>query len=210
MDRVVTKSRFALWVWVAIAAGVLFIALLIAWNNGLKTLFVPKKWGVVEPGKLFRSGQISQRQIRTTLAKNHIGLIVDMSIEDTPDTRAERAAVKELNIQRVALPLRGNGVGNPDFYVTALSMIVEAERKHCPVLVHCQAGTERTGGVIAAYRILVNGMSEKEAFAEARSYGHDDRENPHLVPFVEEHLKEWRTALAEHHLIDPQPTALNY
>jgi protein tyrosine/serine phosphatase len=183
------------------------VGFIIAWNNGLRTYLRPKKWGVVEPGRLYRSGQISQRLIRPTLTKNHIGLIIDMSIEDTPDTRAEREAVKQLNIQRVALPLRGNGVGNPDYYVTALSMIIEAERKQCPVLVHCQAGTERTGGVIAAYRILVDGMSEEQAFAEARSYGHNDRENPHLVPFIEEHLKEWKTALAERHLIGGEATS---
>jgi protein tyrosine/serine phosphatase len=182
----------------------------IAWNNGLRTAFKPKKWGVVEPGRLYRSGQISQRLIRSTLAKNHIGLIIDMSIEDTPDARAEREAAAQLNIPRISLPLRGNGVGNPDHYVTALSTIIEADRRHCPVLVHCQAGTERTGGVIAAYRILVEGMPEEEAFAEARRYGHDDHENPHLVPFIEQHLKEWKVALAEGHLINSASTSLDH
>jgi len=210
MGHVVAKSRQVKALLIAIALAAVAVGLFIAWNNGLKTVFLPKKWGVVEPGKLFRSGQISQRLIRPTLTKNHIGLVIDMSIEDTPDARAEREAVKELNIQRVTLPLRGNGVGNPDHYLTALSMIIEAERKQCPVLVHCQAGTERTGGVIAVYRMLVEGMPEARAFAEARSYGHNDRENPHLVPFIEEHLQEWKTALTERHLIHSESTSLDH
>jgi protein tyrosine/serine phosphatase len=210
MSDVAVKHRFPKWLLIAIAVAAVAVGLLIAWNNGLKTVFKPKKWGVVEAGKLYRSGQISERLIRPTLTKNHIGLVIDMSVEDTPDARAEREAVKELNIQRVTLPLRGNGVGDPERYVTALSMIIEAERKHCPVLVHCQAGTERTGGVIAVYRILVDGMSEEKAFAEARSYGHSDRENPHLVPFIEEHLKEWKTELTKRHLVGSESIALDH
>jgi len=211
MSDTAAKYRFTKWLLIVVVLGAVVTGgLLIAWNNGLKTVFKPKKWGVVEAGKLYRSGQISKRLIRETLAKNHIGLVIDMSVEDTPDTRAEREAVKELNIQRVTLPLRGNGVGNPEYYVTALSMIIDAERKHCPVLVHCQAGTERTGGVIAVYRILVNHMSEEQAFAEARSYGHNDRENPHLMPFIEEHLKDWKTELTARHMVTSEPIALDH
>ena len=174
---------------------------LVAWNNGVKQYLFPKKFGVVEPGRIYRSGQISAKLIGPTLDKYHIGLVIDLSMEDTPDWRAERDAEAAKNIRRLNLPLRGDGVGNPDFYVQALAAIIEADSSHTPVLVHCQAGTERTGGVIATYRILVEGQPQDQAFAEARSYGHSDRENPLLVPFVKEHLAQWRAQLAAKHLI---------
>jgi hypothetical protein len=182
---------------VAVAAGLC----LIAWNNGVKQYLFPKKFGVVEPGRLYRSGQISGRLLGPTLSKYHIGLVIDLSMEDTPDSRAERAIVAERKIPRLSLPLRGDGLGNPENYARALRAIVEANREQTPVLVHCQAGTERTGGVIATYRILIEGKSEEEAFVEARSYGHSDRENPELVPFLKEHLPQWRSELAREHVI---------
>ena len=181
----------------ALAAGLS----LVAWNNGVKQYLFPKKFGVVEPGRIYRSGQISAKLIGPTLSKYQIGLVIDLSQEDTPDSRAEREIESEKKIPRLSLPLGGDGVGNPEFYVQAISAMVESDRGHRPVLVHCQAGTERTGGVIAAYRILVEGKPEDEAFAEARSYGHSNRDNPDLVPFVKQHLPQWRMELLEKHVI---------
>ncbi|HSZ56047.1 MAG TPA: dual specificity protein phosphatase family protein [Tepidisphaeraceae bacterium] len=201
-DNSAGGKRWALRILGAVAALVVIAGLaLIAWNNGVKQYLFPKKFGVVEPGRIYRSGQISAKLIGPTLSKYHIGLVIDLSMEDTPDSRAERQVEAGRNVPRLSLPLGGDGVGNPDFYVQALAAMIEADRSHAPVLVHCQAGTERTGGVVATYRILVEGKSEEQAFAEARSYGHSDRENPELVPFLKEHLEQWRTQLAAKHLI---------
>jgi protein tyrosine/serine phosphatase len=201
VSRTAGGKRWPLWVVLAVALIVVAGLALIAWNNGVKQYLYPKKFGVVEPGRIYRSGQISARLLGPTLGKYHIGMVIDLSMEDTPDSRAERQVETERNIRRLSLPLGGDGVGNPDYYVQALTAMIEADRSHTPVLVHCQAGTERTGGVVAAYRILVEGKPEDLAFAEARSYGHSDRDNPQLVPFVKEHLQQWRAALVAGHLI---------
>jgi protein-tyrosine phosphatase len=183
------------------AIAVLTAAGLVAWNNGVKQYLFPKKFGVVEPGRIYRSGQISARLLGPTLDRYHIAVLIDLSQEDTPDARAERKILAQKKIRVLSLPLRGDGVGDPENYVKALTAIIEADHAHQPVLVHCQAGTERTGGVVAAYRILVEGKSEDQAFAEARGYGHSDRENPLLVPFLKEHLPQWRGELVSRHLI---------
>jgi protein tyrosine/serine phosphatase len=196
------QSRWRSRILVAGCLALLSIPLfLVTWNNGLRQFLFPKKWGVVEPGRIYRSGQISPRLIERTLERNHIGLIIDLSSDDNEDARAEREVTTRLKIPRLDLFLHGNGVGDPNVYVKALSAIIEADRHHTPVLVHCQAGTERTGGVIATYRILVEGESQEKAFTEARSYGHSDGENPHLVPFVREHLDEWRAELLRRQLV---------
>jgi protein tyrosine/serine phosphatase len=41
-----------------------------------------------------------------------------------------------------------------------------------PVLVHCEKGADRTGTVVAAYRVVVQGMSVAAAVAEAKSFGY--------------------------------------
>lgn len=180
----------------------------IAWYSGLRYRFVPINFGVVDAGKLYRSGQISSHVIRKTLIGNHIGLIVDLSSrwEDTPDARAERSVAAELGVERLNLTLRGNGLGDPSVYPRVIAAIVEANRSGKAALVHCQSGAQRTGGVVAAYRILVDGISPQAAYAEMRCYGHDPQDNPHLIPFIEAHLPQWRTQLTAEHVIAGGPS----
>jgi protein tyrosine/serine phosphatase len=179
----------------------LVIAGIVAWNNGLRGWFIPDNFAVVEPGRIYRSAQLSRHLIRRTLLEHQIGLVIDLSYETTADANAERAITAELGIPRLNFVLRGNGTGNPDRYPQAIAAIVQANRQGKAVLVHCQSGAQRTGGVIATYRMLVEGKSEAEAFAEAERYGHDPRRNPNLIPFVEEHLEQWRAELAGEHLL---------
>ena len=176
-----------------------FAAGLTAWWGGLEDRFIPVQFGVVEPGRIYRSGQISRYLIHQTLASNHIGQIVDLSSpwEDTPDAREERKVAAELGIGRINLSLRGNGLGDPAVYPKAIEAIVAANRGGKGVLVHCQSGSQRTGGIIAAYRILIEGMPQDQAFAEMRQYGHRPHGNPKLIPFIQEHLPQWRAELAK-------------
>ena len=168
------------------------------WYGGLRNRFLPNNFGVVEPGRIYRSGQISRQIVRETLAKNHIGLIIDLSSgEGTDDAKAEREASSELGIPRLDLRLRGNGTGDPEMYTQALDAMIDADHHGRAVLVHCQSGSQRTGGVVATYRMLVQGKSAADAFAEAERYGHNSRRNPHLIPFVEEHLPQWSRQLRE-------------
>ena len=181
-----------------IIAGVLGIAFTITWYAGLRNRFQPVNFGVVEPGKIYRSGQISQHIVKQTLRDNHIGLIINLSAEDTPDAHAEESAAKALGVEEVRRGLGGDGLGDPNVYPKALADIVRANREGKAVLVHCQSGAQRTGGIIATYRILVEGESPDEAFAEMRRYGHDPKHNPLLIPFIREHLAEWKAQFEQY------------
>lgn len=169
------------------------------WYAGLRNWFEPVNFGVVEPGRIYRSGQISEHVIRKTIQQNHVGVIVSLSGDESPDADAEKSAATELGVDHVYLGgLAGDGIGDPNVYPKALAQIIKANQNGKAVLVHCQSGAQRTGGVIAAYRILVEGEAPDEAFAEMRKYGHDPKHNPRLIPFIEEHLPEWRKQLARY------------
>ncbi len=56
--------------------------------------------------------------------------------------------------------------------VRAMKVILTPEYQ--PVFVHCQAGKDRTGLVVAVYRILVDGWSVEEAIAERKGFGAAD------------------------------------
>ena len=56
--------------------------------------------------------------------------------------------------------------------VRAMKVILTPEYQ--PVFVHCQAGKDRTGLVVAVYRILVDGWSVHDAIAERKAFGASD------------------------------------
>ena len=207
-----TQSRASIYRWLIyllILSGVVYGGYSL-WFGEIRNMFWPRNWGVVEPGKLYRSAQISRRIIRPTLQDNHIGLVIFMSGDDPrrEDTTVEARTCADLGIKRLHFNLNGNGTGKCDKYISALRAIIESNRKGVAVLVHCETGAQRTGGVVAFYRVLVEARSGSEAYAELLQYGHDPSKNPHLIPYLNEHMGEVADALAGEKLIDHVPNPL--
>ncbi|HET6249544.1 MAG TPA: dual specificity protein phosphatase family protein [Tepidisphaeraceae bacterium] len=194
------QHRRRLWIPAAIVGLCVLVGMVIWWYAGLRNQFFPDNFGVVEPGKIYRSAQISPRVLPRTLLDNNIKVIIDLSQEDSPDAQAEKKIAADLGVQRIVIPgLSGKGTGRADAYPEAIEAITRANRDGKAVLVHCQSGAQRTGGVIAIYRILVQGKPQADAWAEARRFHHRDSQNPYLVPFIDEHLAEWKSRLAAEH-----------
>ena len=202
--------RSGRWGWVVLAALAIGVGTPVAWNNGLRDALFPKNFGVVEPGRLYRSGQISHWQIRRVLTENHIALIVAMSAHGghPADLAAEQRAVADLGIRRDVFPLGGDGTGQVREYVGAIAAVADAERAHQPVLVHCIAGAQRTGGVIACYELLVEHRPTAEVYAELRRFGHDPHDNPHLLDYLNGHMGEIAAGLVADGTIDRVPSPL--
>jgi protein tyrosine/serine phosphatase len=200
------------WPWVATALIALFaIAFPIAWNNGVREALFPKNFGVVERGRLYRSGQMSRWQVEQTLKKNNIKVIVALSGHGghQADLDAEAKAVADLGIDREVFPLGGDGTGQIEQYAQAVAAVDRAERANQPVLVHCIAGAQRTGGVIAMYELLVEHRPVAEADQQLKQYGHDPHDNPKLIPFLNTHMRELADRLVQLKVIpkvpDPMP-----
>ena len=196
---------------VAIVVIVLLVAAsLVIWNNGLRDGLFPKNFGVVEPGKLYRSGQISHWQIETTLKNNGIKVIVALSGHGgkKADLDAEQKAVDELGIDREVFPLGGDGTGQIEKYADAIALIDQSKKGGKPVLVHCIAGAQRTGGVIATYEMLVENRPADQAYKQMREYGHDPTANPHLIDYLNSHMGELALLLVDRHVIDRVPNPL--
>lgn len=84
-----------------------------------------------------------------------------------------------------------------DGVIKALKIIIAAQKKG-PVLVHCQRGADRTGAVMAMYRIVFQGWSKQKALDEMEHGGYAF--NPILIniPYFINHadIVAYRTALA--------------
>lgn len=175
----------------------------------VKDRFIVKRWGVVEPGRLYRSGQISRWLIEDQLRETGIETIVDLNGLDPNDPHQEEeiASAERLDIPIHRFQLRGDGTGEVTRYANALAQIHQALSDERTVLVHCHAGTYRTGGTIFLYRVLVQGKPVAEAKRELQDYGWSLEDGRPLAEYLRDHVDEIAELLVERGVISevPQP-----
>lgn len=204
MNRIVFRRTILGTILAAIALGTLL------WQFVFKDRLVAKRWGVVEPGQIYRSGQLSRHLVKRVLDEHKIRVVVDLTDIDPKDVdqAAERAVLPQLGIESKRFPLVGDGTGDLQQYVAAIRAICSAVKSGRPVLVHCHAGAQRTGGVIAAYRLLVQGWPATDARDELIRYGWHPRRDAVLLDYLNAHLAELANLLAAERVITKVPESL--
>lgn len=148
--------------------------------EGVVPNLVPKNFGTVEPGVLYRSGGLTTVAFKSVVDKHAIRTVVDLGGFDTDpaaDRRAQRAA-EAMGVTRIVLPLSGDATGDPNRYVEALRIMSDPASQ--PVLVHCSAGAQRTGCAVALFRSVIEGWDDETALREAEDFRHDPKDNPRL------------------------------
>ena len=148
-----------------------------AWQAGLKHRFVPKNFGVVEPGQIYRSGRLTTGTLAQVVKAHDIKTVIDFGAYDTRPEQFERIreADARLGVTRHVLPLYGDATGDPYRYVEALRVLAD-ERNH-PVLVQCAAGAQRTGMCVVLYQTILKDRPLLEVYAESFEHGHDPSDN---------------------------------
>lgn len=146
----------------------------------------PKNFGVVSPGSIYRSGELTPAATQKVVHNHGIRLIIDLGAHepDTPQERVAQRTAEALGVQRLRLPLFGDGQGDPNQYVRALRLATDPSNQ--PVLIHCSAGSERTGCAVAMYRNIFEDATLEQGLAEATTYKHDPDDNPHVMRMLQE------------------------
>ncbi len=160
------------------------------WRSKLRDVFFPRNFDVVIPGVLYRSGRMSTLTAERTLRENHIAVAISL-IDDSDEPDLAKPMVEAftaVGLERVRLSMDGNGTSTAARYAVAVDAIVAARRAGKPVLVHCNAGAQRTGGVIATYKLLVLGEDPRVVKADLLRHGHDPHSNPKLIPWLNANL----------------------
>ncbi|MDD5678867.1 MAG: dual specificity protein phosphatase family protein [Kiritimatiellae bacterium] len=186
------------------------VACVWSWDLALKDRLATKRWGVVEQGLIYRSGRLPLDRAQATLANHHIRVLIDLT-ENKPDNRfqlKERMAAVALGIEYHNFPLAGDGTGDIRSYARAIAVMHQARRGGKPVLVHCAAGAQRTGGVVAAYRVLVERKSPDEARAELKRYGWHPGKDQILLDYLNRNMAELAGLLLGAQVIDAIPDPL--
>ena len=83
--------------------------------------------------------------------------------------------------------------------------MAECHRDGKSFLVHCHAGAQRTGSVIAAFRVLVLGHPAEDAYAELGRYGWDADDDQVLLTYLNRNLPRVAEELAARGLITKVP-----
>jgi protein tyrosine/serine phosphatase len=143
------------------AAGLLALAF---WPRGVDNL------DVVVPNQIYRSGQPADDQRADLLRELNLRTVLSLRETNAPPDvlAAEADACARHGVRLVNVPMPGDGLGDFEAYDRALALLTDPETR--PVLVHCARGSYRTGGVIAAYRLLIQGWSEADALSEMRAH----------------------------------------
>jgi protein tyrosine phosphatase (PTP) superfamily phosphohydrolase (DUF442 family) len=136
----------------------------------------------VAPG-IFRSAQPDSRDLRAVRERG----VRTVVVLRTEIPEQERDAAAELGLELVHVPMDGTKLPSMEELDQAMTVILNPSKR--PVLVHCAHGEERTGAVIAAYRVVADGWDPAAAEAEALElgFGFDD-----LRDFLVRYQDHWQ------------------
>jgi len=138
-------------------------------------------FGEVTPN-LYRGGLLNGEGIKA-LKKLGINLIVDTHANDASEERD----AKSLGMQYVAIPWHCPW---PHDEVFAKFLKVVHDNKGKKIFVHCRLGDDRTGMMVAAYRIAEEDWTADEAMTEMRSFGFT-RSHHLICPSLARYEKEF-------------------
>ena len=119
----------------------------------------------VAPG-IYRGAAPTNEGLRRLKAMG-VKTIIDLRIEKRGQTE-EAATAQSLGMERIRLRM-GREAPTPAQVKTFLATLDNAATR--PVFVHCQYGADRTGAMIAIYRVTRQGWTFDRAWAEMRHYG---------------------------------------
>jgi protein tyrosine/serine phosphatase len=143
----------------------LIAAACVAGTRGL-----PEKDGIGNFGQvdevLYRGAQPDEVAIQS-LKRLGVKTIVDLRT-GTNMSKREAAAAQANGIVYTNVPFKGTSRPTDEQINRVLALI---QTSAGPVFVHCQHGCDRTGTVIACYRIQHDGWSTEVALQEANQYG---------------------------------------
>ncbi len=144
-----------------------------------------KRFREVEPGRLYRSGQMTAAGFREYVDLYGIKMVVNLQHENPdpllPDNWLGKGKIRESELcKQLGIEYRlitpdvlppGNTLDKePPAVQEWLDLL--ADEKNYPILLHCKAGLHRTGRLTAIYRMEYHGWSQGEALRELRANGY--------------------------------------
>ena len=146
------------------------LTILLIWTAGhaqsaVKSKDLPNLYKINE--KLYRGGQPTEAGINE-LKRMGVKTVIDLRDNDDR-ARSEEAWVRSAGLRFVNVPESNWFKPNQKNIEAIIKQIDEAPNQ--PIYVHCKRGSDRTGTVVAVYRITHDGWTGKQANDEAKKFG---------------------------------------
>jgi len=150
--------------------------------------------------KLYRGGQPTPAGFEG-LAHEGVGVVIDLH-----SNQSEREIVKKLGMEYVSIPWH---CYHPQDKQVAEFLRVIREHPDKKVFVHCRLGEDRTGMMIAGYRIAEQGWTAAQARKEMTAFGFSSVHHvicPGLATYEQNFPREFQSSPAFEGLRPPQPS----
>jgi tyrosine-protein phosphatase SIW14 len=115
---------------------------------------------------VYRGAQPSGEGIQN-LAKMGVKTVIDLRSDDT--AISEKKQVEAAGMRFIQIPMHGMETPSDEAVQQALALFENPSAG--PVFVHCRRGADRTGTVVACYRIAHDHWDNHKALGEAKQFG---------------------------------------
>ncbi len=126
----------------------------------------------VDAGKYYRSAQLSAASFEKYISQYKIQTVINLRGENPgePWYQDEAEVMHRLNVNFINIPMSADRLPHKKDLITLLDAFKNAPR---PILVHCQAGADRTGEASAIYQMIFMGKAKPDAIKMlSLKYGH--------------------------------------
>jgi uncharacterized protein (TIGR01244 family) len=118
-------------------------------------------------GRIYRGAQ-PKGEGWNSLAKLGVKTVIDLRTASEHSGKAEERAVEAAGMRYVNAPLSEVHAPSDRSISHVLALLDDSAS---PIFVHCRRGADRTGTVVACYRITHDGWNNRRALQEATSFG---------------------------------------
>jgi protein tyrosine phosphatase (PTP) superfamily phosphohydrolase (DUF442 family) len=130
-----------------------------------------RNWGVVVPGRLYRSNHPSPWQLRDATRRFGLKTVINLRGErlDCGSDALSRAEAARLGLIHIDAPFESRGAPHRDRILRLAGIYAEMAE---PALLHCKSGADRTG-LAAGIFLLLEGRTSAEALGQLHwRHGH--------------------------------------
>jgi len=143
-------------------AALLFLLTVLVAGGFISYMLATDNFHTITPGEAYRSAQLDRDELEYFIKKYNIRSIVNLRGENLnkPWYREEAQVSAELNVAHYNISLAASRELDDNDIKELMNIFKSAPR---PVLIHCQAGADRSGLVAAMWRVVVDKEPKSEA-----------------------------------------------
>jgi protein tyrosine phosphatase (PTP) superfamily phosphohydrolase (DUF442 family) len=148
------------------AGSLLVFALAAGCNDGVPVPpgSLPFNFHVVSDGRVYRSAQPTAAALFDAIARLQLKTVLNLRGANPEEAwwQNESAVCRSTGVTLVDLPMSANELPSRETLLALYDVLATAQY---PILIHCQAGADRTGAAAAIWRMM-NGDSREAAQSE--------------------------------------------